>query len=168
MFLIYDAGTLFSIYAYWCHSYESRSSRCHIFSKQQARYGLVMLNFVIFQYPEILKPIFCFGISGAFSHGFTYSGHPVSCAVAIEALKIYKWVGDYGSHFSILICTFLTLNIHMTGRGTYQNMSPKFPQGFKMVLKLLPRVVLLLERYNVTHQPICWSLWLNIFVMVFR
>ncbi|KAH0903967.1 hypothetical protein HID58_043470 [Brassica napus] len=26
----------------------------------------------------------------AFSHGFTYSGHPVSCAVAIEALKIYK------------------------------------------------------------------------------
>ena len=27
-------------------------------------------------------------------------------------------------------------------------MSPKFPQGFKMVLKLLPRAVLLLERYN--------------------
>ncbi|KAL1197524.1 Gamma-aminobutyrate transaminase POP2 [Cardamine amara subsp. amara] len=27
---------------------------------------------------------------GSFSHGFTYSGHPVSCAVAIEAIKIYK------------------------------------------------------------------------------
>ncbi|RXH67793.1 hypothetical protein DVH24_027940 [Malus domestica] len=27
---------------------------------------------------------------GSFSHGFTYSGHPVACAVAIEALKIYK------------------------------------------------------------------------------
>jgi len=27
---------------------------------------------------------------GAFSHGFTYSGHPVACAVAIEALKIYR------------------------------------------------------------------------------
>uniref|UniRef100_A0A0D9X5E0 4-aminobutyrate--pyruvate transaminase n=1 Tax=Leersia perrieri TaxID=77586 RepID=A0A0D9X5E0_9ORYZ len=27
---------------------------------------------------------------GSFAHGFTYSGHPVSCAVAIEALKIYK------------------------------------------------------------------------------
>ncbi|XP_075518674.1 gamma aminobutyrate transaminase 1, mitochondrial-like [Primulina tabacum] len=27
---------------------------------------------------------------GVFSHGFTYSGHPVSCAVALEALKIYK------------------------------------------------------------------------------
>ncbi|XP_016569949.1 acetylornithine/succinyldiaminopimelate aminotransferase [Capsicum annuum] len=25
-----------------------------------------------------------------FSHGFTYSGHPVACAVALEALKIYK------------------------------------------------------------------------------
>ncbi|KAL6140352.1 hypothetical protein ACLB2K_058652 [Fragaria x ananassa] len=27
---------------------------------------------------------------GSFSHGFTYSGRPVACAVAIEALKIYK------------------------------------------------------------------------------
>ncbi|GAB4831177.1 Gamma aminobutyrate transaminase 1, mitochondrial [Ancistrocladus abbreviatus] len=27
---------------------------------------------------------------GAFSHGFTYSGHPVACVVALEALKIYK------------------------------------------------------------------------------
>ncbi|XP_074296261.1 gamma aminobutyrate transaminase 1, mitochondrial-like [Silene latifolia] len=27
---------------------------------------------------------------GSFSHGFTYSGHPVSCAVALEALKMYK------------------------------------------------------------------------------
>ncbi len=27
---------------------------------------------------------------GAFAHGFTYSGHPVCCAVALEALKIYQ------------------------------------------------------------------------------
>ncbi|KAM3221613.1 hypothetical protein P3L10_020883 [Capsicum annuum] len=27
---------------------------------------------------------------GSFSHGFTYSGHPVACTVALEALKIYK------------------------------------------------------------------------------
>lgn len=27
---------------------------------------------------------------GSFAHGFTYSGHPVSCAVALETLKIYK------------------------------------------------------------------------------
>uniref|UniRef100_A0A9I9E185 Uncharacterized protein n=1 Tax=Cucumis melo TaxID=3656 RepID=A0A9I9E185_CUCME len=27
---------------------------------------------------------------GNFAHGFTYSGHPVACAVALETLKIYK------------------------------------------------------------------------------
>ncbi|CAD6266231.1 unnamed protein product [Miscanthus lutarioriparius] len=27
---------------------------------------------------------------GIFAHGYTYSGHPVSCAVALEALKIYR------------------------------------------------------------------------------
>jgi 4-aminobutyrate--pyruvate transaminase len=27
---------------------------------------------------------------GAFAHGFTYSGHPVPCAVALETLKIYE------------------------------------------------------------------------------
>ncbi|KAI5075091.1 hypothetical protein GOP47_0009167 [Adiantum capillus-veneris] len=27
---------------------------------------------------------------GSFGHGFTYSGHPVPCAVALETLKIYK------------------------------------------------------------------------------
>ncbi|KAL3821595.1 hypothetical protein ACJIZ3_007500 [Penstemon smallii] len=27
---------------------------------------------------------------GSFSHGFTYSGHPVSCTVALETLRIYK------------------------------------------------------------------------------
>ena len=35
--------------------------------------------------------------TGIFAHGFTYSGHPVSCAVALEALKIYRY-----THFSIL------------------------------------------------------------------
>jgi len=27
---------------------------------------------------------------GVFAHGFTYSGHPVCCAVALEALKLYE------------------------------------------------------------------------------
>lgn len=27
---------------------------------------------------------------GGFAHGFTYSGHPVACAVALEAVRIYK------------------------------------------------------------------------------
>lgn len=28
--------------------------------------------------------------AGAFAHGYTYSGHPVACAVALEALRIYE------------------------------------------------------------------------------
>ena len=42
---------------------------------------------------------------GTFGHGFTYSGHPVAAAVAIETLKIYDemnmgaHVGDIGPHF---------------------------------------------------------------------
>ena len=27
---------------------------------------------------------------GVFGHGYTYGGHPVACAVALEALKIYE------------------------------------------------------------------------------
>jgi 4-aminobutyrate--pyruvate transaminase len=27
---------------------------------------------------------------GTFAHGYTYSGHPVACAVALETLKIYE------------------------------------------------------------------------------
>lgn len=30
------------------------------------------------------------GDIGTFGHGFTYSGHPVSCAIALEALNIYE------------------------------------------------------------------------------
>ncbi|KAF8411280.1 hypothetical protein HHK36_003827 [Tetracentron sinense] len=41
--------------------------------------------------PEISEVIYSQSNQlGTFSHGFTYSGHPVSCAVALEALKIYK------------------------------------------------------------------------------
>ncbi|URE03676.1 transaminase [Musa troglodytarum] len=47
---------------------------------------------------------------GTFSHGFTYSGHPVSCAVALEALKIYK-EREIPSHVSAV--------------------SPKFQEGIK-------------------------------------
>ncbi|KAF3791513.1 Gamma aminobutyrate transaminase 1 [Nymphaea thermarum] len=41
--------------------------------------------------PEISEVIYSQSNKlGSFSHGFTYSGHPVACAVALEALKIYK------------------------------------------------------------------------------
>lgn len=41
--------------------------------------------------PEISEVIYSQSNKlGSFSHGFTYSGHPVSCAVALEALRIYQ------------------------------------------------------------------------------
>ncbi|XVF81665.1 hypothetical protein PTKIN_Ptkin15bG0173500 [Pterospermum kingtungense] len=49
--------------------------------------GAVMIS------PEISEVIYSQSNKlGSFNHGFTHSGHPVSCAVAIEALKIYKFV----------------------------------------------------------------------------
>ncbi|KAE8722302.1 putative gamma-aminobutyrate transaminase 3 [Hibiscus syriacus] len=41
--------------------------------------------------PEISEVIYSQSNKlGTFSHGFTYTGHPVSCVVAIETLKLYK------------------------------------------------------------------------------
>jgi 4-aminobutyrate---pyruvate transaminase len=39
---------------------------------------------------------------GIFAHGFTYSGHPVSCAVALETLKVYEELNilDHVRHMS--------------------------------------------------------------------
>jgi len=34
--------------------------------------------------------------NGVFGHGFTYSGHPVACAVAAEALRIYQQIDVVG------------------------------------------------------------------------
>jgi 4-aminobutyrate--pyruvate transaminase len=33
---------------------------------------------------------------GTFGHGFTYSGHPVSCAVAVKTIEIYERDGIIG------------------------------------------------------------------------
>ena len=38
---------------------------------------------------------------GTFGHGFTYSGHPVPAAVAIETLKIYDEM-DIGAHVGVV------------------------------------------------------------------
>ena len=82
-------GTFFCIYANWCCSCEPRNFRCHTFSKQQARYVGCCMKFLPL---SLLLTEMSLLVTGVFSHGFTYSGHPVSCAVAIEALKIYKCV----------------------------------------------------------------------------
>jgi 4-aminobutyrate--pyruvate transaminase len=47
--------------------------------------GAVMVSQQI--YDALLKES---GKTGVFSHGFTYSGHPVASAVALETLKIYE------------------------------------------------------------------------------
>ncbi|WZZ14221.1 hypothetical protein YC2023_107310 [Brassica napus] len=58
-----DAGTVFSTYAY----------------------GAILMSQKVadVMYSQSNK-------LGDFSHGFTYSAHPFSCAIAIEALKTYK------------------------------------------------------------------------------
>jgi 4-aminobutyrate--pyruvate transaminase len=52
----------------------------------------VMVNDVVFQ--ALAKESHAIG---TFGHGFTYSGHPVPAAVAIETLKIYDEIG-IGAH----------------------------------------------------------------------
>ncbi|KAJ4846710.1 Gamma aminobutyrate transaminase 3, chloroplastic [Turnera subulata] len=58
---------------------------------------------------------------GAFSHGFTYSGHPVSCAVAIETLKIYKWVPLSITYMFFQALLLMENQFHacLSGVGTY-------------------------------------------------
>lgn len=54
---------------------------------------------------------------GSFSHGFTYSGHPVACAVALEAIKIYKYVGlnclSTSFYDHVLFILYPHCNFHM-------------------------------------------------------
>lgn len=45
------------------------------------------------------------GNIGVFGHGFTYSGHPVSCAIALETLKIYE-EDDVVGHVRALVPQF--------------------------------------------------------------
>ena len=44
---------------------------------------------------------------GSFVHGYTYAGHPVACAVALETLRIYEEM-DLVAHVGALEPTFLT------------------------------------------------------------
>lgn len=61
---------------------------------QSNELGTITTFHIIFaEYPTCFLNGFSFIIVlGSFSHGFTYSGHPVACAVALETLKIYQYV----------------------------------------------------------------------------
>jgi 4-aminobutyrate---pyruvate transaminase len=55
------------------------------------------------------------GAIGTFGHGFTYSGHPVSCAIALETLKIYE-EDDVVGHVKALAPQFLAALHSYEGR----------------------------------------------------
>jgi 4-aminobutyrate--pyruvate transaminase len=55
------------------------------------------------------------GAIGTFGHGFTYSGHPVSCAIALETLKIYE-EDDVVGHVKALAPRFQAALHSLEGR----------------------------------------------------
>jgi 4-aminobutyrate--pyruvate transaminase len=55
------------------------------------------------------------GEIGTFGHGFTYSGHPVSCAIALETLKIYE-EDDVVGHVKALSPKFMAALKGFQGR----------------------------------------------------
>ncbi|XP_031105951.1 gamma aminobutyrate transaminase 1, mitochondrial-like isoform X2 [Ipomoea triloba] len=72
---------------------------------------------------------------GSFSHGFTYSGHPVSCAVALEAVRIYKerniveQVNKMAPKFQDGLKAFADSPIIGEIRGTGMILSTEFADG---------------------------------------
>ncbi|KAF3445081.1 hypothetical protein FNV43_RR14774 [Rhamnella rubrinervis] len=77
---------------YGCDKYNIKPDLVSIAKALSSGYmpiGAVLVN------PEVSEVIYSQSNKlGTFSHGFTYSGHPVSCAVTIEALKIYNELFD--------------------------------------------------------------------------
>ena len=55
------------------------------------------------------------GEIGTFGHGFTYSGHPVSCAIALETLNVYE-EDNILAHVQELVPQFLTSLNQYEGR----------------------------------------------------
>lgn len=98
-------------------------------------------------------------IAGSFAHGFTYSGHPVACAVAIEALKIYQYaalpiVSNHAASTGFLLLIIINILQLVSGKGTFLIMWSKFLQGSRRESRPLQEVRLL-ERYpSLTY--FCW------------
>ncbi|PHT48067.1 putative gamma-aminobutyrate transaminase 3, mitochondrial [Capsicum baccatum] len=79
----------------------------------------------------------------SFSHGFTYSGHPVACAVALEALKIYK---------QIIVLSYIPVD----------EIETKFGVTVKKKFKLEPtctfKTLKFTHRIEFNQQPLSWQL----------
>ena len=99
-------------------------------------------------------------VAGSFAHGFTYSGHPVACAVAIEALKIYRYAwpfcnmiqcsNTYLSYISLVPDERIAKMA--SAKGIFRAMSGRLLQSFRMELGHLQTVQL---------SGRCVSLFLN-------
>lgn len=81
-------------------------------------------------------------VAGSFAHGFTYSGHPVACAVAIEALKIYRYAALFVTWHSIpapikviIFCYWRVLCENGISErdipGHVKQIAPKFQDGIR-------------------------------------
>ncbi|PHU17740.1 putative gamma-aminobutyrate transaminase 3, mitochondrial [Capsicum chinense] len=79
----------------------------------------------------------------SFSHGFTYSGHPVACAVALEALKIYQ---------QIIVLSYIPVD----------EIETKFGVTVKKKFKLEPtctfKMLKFTHRIEFNQQPLSWQL----------
>jgi 4-aminobutyrate--pyruvate transaminase len=103
---------------------------------------------------------------GTFGHGFTYSGHPVPAAVAIETLKIYDEI-DIGSHVrevgahlqSELRRRFAGHELvgEVRGVGLIAAMElvadKATHKNFEPAAKVAPRLVALMQEHGVIGRP---------------
>ena len=70
---------------------------------------IMFLHWHVVSFPEISHVVTCFlFVAGSFACGFTYSGHPVACAVAIKALKNYRYAWPFGN-MTQCSCTYFEL-----------------------------------------------------------
>jgi 4-aminobutyrate--pyruvate transaminase len=104
---------------------------------------------------------------GTFGHGYTYSGHPVAAAVAVETLKIYDEM-DIGAHVRAVAPHFQAeLRRRFTGHalvgevrgigllGAVELVADKAArQNFDPALKIGPRAARLLEANGVIGRAI--------------
>ncbi|EXB53589.1 putative aminotransferase y4uB [Morus notabilis] len=90
---------------------------------------------------------------GVFSHGFTYSGHPVACAVAIEALKIYKYT-TFLSHIENFQIRGIGL-IHGTEFTDNKSPNDPFPPEWGKSPYLIPVHIMFLNRVGAYFGAQC-------------
>ncbi|WP_111430878.1 aminotransferase [Rhodobacteraceae bacterium DSL-40] len=106
---------------------------------------------------------------GTFGHGFTYGGHPVSCAVGVKALEIYERLDitarvkalapQFGAHLDRLAEHPLVGEARHLGLvGTIELAPEKSPAGFTQPGKVGARMAQALLARGVISRPIIDSI----------